>query len=116
MSIQDKPILVVNGKTVAYINKVSFTDGAAEIMFKGQVGGPPVKVKNYENAFATIKTTIRYTAESEEILNAIRNNGDNNTIVIGTTKFSGCVLKTNTIDRSYGEDVDIEFNGNPISS
>ena len=41
-------------------------------------------------------------------------NGDNNTIIYGVNKFSSCVLKTNMIERSYGEDVDLEFNGNPI--
>lgn len=116
MPIQDKPLLIINGKTLPYNSKVSFTDGSPEIMFKGQVGGPPVKNKNYDNAFSTIKTNVRYSAEIEEIIDSIRNNGDNNTLIYGTYKFVGVVIKTNAIDRSYGEDVDIEFNANPVSN
>lgn len=116
MAIQDKPLLIVNGKTLPYNDKVSYTDGSPEIMFKGQVGGPPVKKKSYENAFAIIKANIRYSQEIEDIINSIRNNGDNNVVIYGTIKITGCVLKTHSIDRSYGEDIDIEFNGNPLSN
>ena len=114
MAIQDKPLLMVNGKTLPYNSKVSFTDGTPEIETTGQVGGPPIKRKNYENAFSTIKVNVRYSNETEVIINQIMQNGDNNTIIYGVNKFSGCVLKTNMIERSYGEDVDLEFNGNPI--
>jgi len=41
-------------------------------------------------------------------------NGDNNTIEYGSNRWTGAVLKSNMIERSYGEDVDLEFNANPL--
>lgn len=114
MAIQDKPFLYVNGKTLPYNNKVSFTDGTPEIEFAGQIGGKPVKRKNYEKAFAVIKVNIRYNAETHNLINQIMANGDNNTISYDSNKFTSVVLKTNMIERSYGEDVDLEFNADPL--
>ena len=114
MAIQDRPLLIINGKTLPYNNKVSYTDGSPEVETKGQVGGPPIKRLNYDNAFATVKVNIRYSAETEVIINEIKANSDNNSITYGTVKITGCVLKTSMIERSYGEDVDLEFNGNPV--
>jgi hypothetical protein len=114
MAIQDKPFLYVNGKTLPYNNKVSFTDGTPEIEATGQIGGKPVKRKNYDKAFSVIKVNIRYDVESHNLINQIMANGDNNTIAYESNKFTGVFLKTNTIERSYGEDVDLEFNADPL--
>lgn len=114
MAIQDKPLLIVNGKTIPYNSKVSFTDGTPEIETSGQIGGPPIKRKNYENAFSVIKVSIRYSQETEATINQIMQNGDNNTIEYGSNRWTGAILKSNMIERSYGEDVDLEFNANPL--
>jgi hypothetical protein len=114
MAVSDKPLFSVNGKTLPYNSKVSFTDGTPETETSGQIGGPPVKRKNYENAYSVIKVNIRYSQENEATINQIMQNGDNNIIEYGSYRFTGAVLKSNMIERSYGEDVDLEFNANPL--
>ena len=76
--------------------------------------GNEFKSSNLTDYLKNHRVNVRYSNETEVIINKIMQNGDNNTIVYGVNKFSGCVLKTNMIERSYGEDVDLEFNGNPI--
>ena len=114
MAIQDKPFLEINGKTLGYNNKFSSTDGSPERKVYGQIGGKPVITFDYSNSFATIKVDVICTAETEEFLNQLKANGDNNTLIYGTKKFNNVIYHSNKTEYVVGEPISIEFTANPL--
>lgn len=111
MTIADKKQLLINGNVFAYTGTVMINEGRPEIETKGRVGGSPVHVINYENAFSVIKVKTIYSQEIKNQIFSIENNKDNNTIAYGDQKFTGCILLP--FEKGDGEEVELTFNGNP---
>jgi hypothetical protein len=79
---------------------------------KGVVGGKPVKSVDYSNNFSSVKVKVYVTEEIGDFLRSVRTNEDNNVLSYGKIELTGIALKPVLI--ADGDEVDLEFEGNPI--